>query len=112
MDLSVLQPNIQPSGDLLPDRFKHEDIEDILFVITYSGRISEWPSMIWMGKGSHLYSHGERIRLSDSDHGLVQPLCVGLAIVPNSLEAHFCWDAFEVAMRQSTTAIFNTDQVA
>jgi len=32
-----------PNIEEVRDRFKNEDIEDILFVITYSGRLPEWP---------------------------------------------------------------------
>jgi hypothetical protein len=32
-----------PSTDEMKNRFKNEEIEDILFVITYSGRTPEWP---------------------------------------------------------------------
>jgi hypothetical protein len=33
-----------PNTDELKDMFKAGEIEDILFVITYSGRTPEWPA--------------------------------------------------------------------
>jgi len=33
-----------PNTDELKSRFQNEEIEDILFVITYSGRTPEWPA--------------------------------------------------------------------
>jgi hypothetical protein len=35
---------VLPQTDEMKDRFHHEDITDILFVITYSGHTPEWPS--------------------------------------------------------------------
>jgi hypothetical protein len=33
-----------PNTQEIKNRFKNEEIEDILFVITYSGRTPEWPA--------------------------------------------------------------------
>ena len=33
-----------PNTDTLRNQFENEDIEDMLFVITYSGRTPEWPA--------------------------------------------------------------------
>lgn len=33
-----------PATEEVKNRFKEEDIEDILFVITYSGYTPEWPT--------------------------------------------------------------------
>ena len=33
-----------PDTEEMKVRFKNEEIEDILFVITYSGRTPEWPA--------------------------------------------------------------------
>jgi hypothetical protein len=33
-----------PNAEEMKDRFKNEDIEDILFVITYAGHTPAWPA--------------------------------------------------------------------
>jgi hypothetical protein len=33
-----------PNTEDMRNRFTNEEIEDILFVVTYSGRTPEWPS--------------------------------------------------------------------
>ena len=33
-----------PNTEEMKNRFKNEEIEDILFVITYSGRTPAWPN--------------------------------------------------------------------
>jgi hypothetical protein len=43
-DWELALPNTKEMKDRFGDQDGSEDIEDILFVITYSGRTPEWPA--------------------------------------------------------------------
>ena len=63
-----------------------------------------------LGQRHHLHADDARLRLSNGDDGLVQPVRAGLAGVIN-MEVAFCLDALEEALaRHGRPEIFNTDQ--